>query len=279
MHRNASILVLLVLALAAGSGCSSKPSASETKKGAPALDRIQGRSQVLIESGGAMGNALNAGSESSVYIWVGLRRYRLFFKTTIDVTHGKDYVVEGVYAQGVIDAIGDPDEGKNGYPLLSSCRRVITKAWNDLPLDAYDLNAQVLRTRVSRFPARPVFLVTRIAPVAEGGDATAAAKKDDTDKDKDVREVSVPAEKQRALLIESPPVPTAPLWEPQAESVKCNVVIGTDGKIDRLDTGKQLCESVDWSKYRYQPPAAGGHPVKVSTEVEVRFEPRKVPTS
>jgi hypothetical protein len=53
------------------------------------------------------------------------------------------------------------------------------------------------------------------------------------------------------------------------------VVIGTEGKIADLDTGKQLCESVPWSQFRYQPTVQGGHPVKVSTEVEVRFDPRK----
>ena len=280
MNRKAPIFVLLVLALAAGSGCSSKQSADEAKKAAAALDRIQGKAQVLIESGGAMDAALNAGGSSSVYLWEGLRRYRLFFKTPFDVTHGDEYVVEGIYAQRVIDQIGDPDLGGNGYPLQSSCRHVITMAWNDLPLDAFDLNAQVLRTRVNRFPGRPVFLVKRIQRVesTEGGAVSAAAKKDTT-KEKDVPEVSVPAAKQRAFLIEAPPVPTAPLWDAKAETASCTVVIGTDGKIDRLDTGKQLCEFVDWSRYRYQPPVQGGHPVIVSTEVEVRFEPRKHPTS
>jgi hypothetical protein len=32
---------------------------------------------------------------------------------------------------------------------------------------------------------------------------------------------------------------------------------------------------VPWSQFRYQPPVQNGHPVKVSTEVEVRFDPRK----
>jgi hypothetical protein len=57
--------------------------------------------------------------------------------------------------------------------------------------------------------------------------------------------------------------------------VNCKVTIGPDGKIAALDTGKQLCEIVPWSQYRYHPTVKGGHPVKVSTEVEVRFEPRK----
>src|SRR5450759_2488001 len=38
---------------------------------------------------------------------------------------------------------------------------------------------------------------------------------------------------------------------------------------------KQKPEIVPWSQYRYHPPVQGGHPVKVSTEVEVRFDPRK----
>ena len=51
---------------------------------------------------------------------------------------------------------------------------------------------------------------------------------------------------------------------------------GPEGSvIAELQTGKQLCEFVDWSKYHYQPPVQAGRPVKVSTEVEVRFEPRK----
>jgi hypothetical protein len=53
------------------------------------------------------------------------------------------------------------------------------------------------------------------------------------------------------------------------------VVIGPEGKISEMESGAQLCETVPWSKFRYQPPVQGGHPVKVKTEVEVRFEPRK----
>lgn len=36
-----------------------------------------------------------------------------------------------------------------------------------------------------------------------------------------------------------------------------------------------LCESVPWFQFRYKPTVKGGHPVKVETEVEVRFEARK----
>ena len=277
MNRNARMFCFLVFTLAVWSGCSSKPSADEAKKAAVTLDQIQGKAQVLIESDGAMDAALNAGSTSSVYIWEGTRRYRLFFKTPYEVTHGDEYMVEGIYAQRVIDEIGDPDQGKNGYPLLSSCTHVVKMVWGGMPFDAIDLNAQVLRTKVNRYPARPVFLVTRIQPAksAEGGTASAAAKKDDAAKEKKVPEVSVAADKQRTLLIEGPPAQTAPLWDPKAGTVNCKVIIGTDGKIAELDTGKQLCEFVPWSQYRYQPPVQGGHPVKVSTEVEVRFEPRK----
>jgi hypothetical protein len=76
-------------------------------------------------------------------------------------------------------------------------------------------------------------------------------------------------------LIEGPPVQTAPLWEPAGGTVRCKVVIGPDGKISELESTAQLCESVQWSQFRYKPTVQGGHPVKVKTEVEVRFEPRK----
>ena len=275
MNRNARILSFLVLTLAVWSGCSSKPSATEGKKAAAALDRIQGKAQVLIEAGVAMDAALNAGSTHSVYLWEGTRRYRLFLRAPYEVVHGDEYIVDGVYAQRVIDEIGDPDEGQNGYPLRSSCERVVKMVWSGLPFDAIDLNAQVLRNKVNRYPARPVFLVTRIQPLKSTGSVSAGSKKDDTEKTKDVPEVSIAADKQRALLIEAPPVQIAPLWEPKGGTVSCKVLIGPDGKIAELQTGKQLCEIVPWPQYRYQPPVRGGHPVKVSTEVEVRFEPRK----
>jgi hypothetical protein len=275
MNRNACIFCFLVFALTVGGGCSSKPSADEAKKAAIKLERIQGKAQVLIEGGGAMDAALNAGSASSVYIWEGTRRYRLFFKTPFEVTHGDEYIVEGIHAQKVIDDIGDPDQGKNGYPLLSSCKHVVTMVWS-LPFDAIELNAQVLRTRVNRYPARAVFLVTKLqAKSTASGTVSGAEKKDDPAKGKNVPEVSVAADKQRTFLIEGAPVQTAPLWDPKGGTVNCKVTIGPDGIIASLDTGKQLCEIVPWSQYRYQPPVRGGHPVKVSTEVEVSFEPRK----
>jgi hypothetical protein len=275
MNHHARVLSFLVFTAVVWSGCSSKPSVNQARK-AVALDRIQGKAQVLIESGGAMDAALNAGGSSSVYIWEGTRRYRLFFKTPFEVTHGDEYIVEGVNAQRVIDEIGDPDEGKNGYPLRSSCEHVVRMLWGGDAFDAIDLNAQVLYNRVYRFPARPVFLVARIQPVkaTEGGDGSAASKKDARGKEKNAPEVEVAAAKQRALLIEAPPAQPAPLWEPNGGTVSCKVVIGTDGKIAELLTGKQLCEIVPWSQYRYQPTVRNG-PVKVNTEIEVRFEPRK----
>jgi len=272
MNRNARIFGFLVLALAFWTGCSSQPAADAKK--AVALDKIQGKAQVLIEQGGAMDAALNAGG-SSVYIWEGTRRYRLFLKAPYEFTHGDEYVVEGLNAQKVIDEIGDPDQGKNGYPLLSSCEQVVRKVWGGLAMDVLDLHAQALRTRVNRYPARAVFLVTKIQPLKAEGTASAAKKDDAAAKDKSIPEITVPADKQKAQLIESAPAQPAPLWEPGGGKVSCQVLIGTDGKIAELQTGKQLCEYVDWSRYKYQPPLKAGKPAKVSTEVEVTFEARK----
>ena len=276
MNRNARIFCFLVLTLAALGGCSSKPSANEAKKAATALDRIQGKAQVLIESGGASDAALNAGG-SSVYLWEGAKRYRLFLRTPVEVVHGDQYVAEGVYAQKAIDEIGDPDQGKNGYPLQTSCERVVTTAWTGLPFDAIDSQAAVLRAIVKRYPARAVFLVTRIRPATatESGAASAEPKKDAAAEEKNIPEVSVAADKQRALLIDGSPVQTAPLWEPEGGTVHCKVTIGPEGKISELESTAQLCETVPWSQFHYQPTVQRGHPVKVKTEVEVRFDPRK----
>ncbi|MGB7761463.1 MAG: hypothetical protein WBL61_16655 [Bryobacteraceae bacterium] len=276
MNRNARIFCFLVLTLAALSSCSSGPPAKESKKAGTAPDRIQGKAQVLVVAGGATDAALNAGGPS-VFLWEGMHRYRLFLRAPAEVTHGSEYVAEGVYAQKAIDEIGDPDQGKNGYPLPSSCDRVVRMAWSDLSLDAIDANASLLCATVTRHPARPLFLVKRIRPATseESGAASAEAKKDAAAEEKNVPEVSVPGDKQRAFLIESPPVQTAPLWEPAGGTVRCKVVINQEGKISDLETGAQLCETVPWSQFRYQPPVQGGHPVTVSTEVEVRFEPRK----
>jgi hypothetical protein len=277
MNRSARIFCFLVLTLAALVGCSSQPSGNESKKAETAPDRIQGKAQVLVEvGGGASDAALNAGGPS-VYIWEGVKRYRLFLRTATEVVHGDEYIAEGVYAQKAIDEIGDPDQGKNGYPLQSSCEHVVKTAWPGQAFDAVDAQAAVLRAIVKRYPARPVFLVTRIRPVksTESGAASAEPKKETAAEEKNIPEVSVAADKQRALLIEGPPVQTAPLWEPEGGTVRCKVVIGPDGKISELESTAQLCESVPWSQYSYKPTVQGGHPVKVGTEVEVRFDPRK----
>ena len=265
MNRNAYVFCLLVLTLAGLSGCSKQPAAKESTKAGTATDKIQGKVQINRDETSATDAALNAGGPS-VYLWEGTRRYRLFFKSPIEVVPGEEYIAEGVHAQKVIDEIGDPDQGKNGYPLQSSCERVVNMAWSGLAFDVTDGFVSVLRTRVKRYPARPVFLVTRLTPVTGGGDAAA---------EKDVPEVSVAADKQQALLIEGKTVLPAPLWEPAGGTVRCKVLIGADGKISALDSGSQLCESVPWPQFRYQPPVQGGKPVTVSTEVEVRFEPRK----
>jgi hypothetical protein len=273
MNRNARIFCFLALTLAALGGCSSQPPAAESKKGGTALDKIQGKAQVLVESESASDSALNAGGPS-VYLWEGAHRYRLFLRTPVEVVHGKEYVAEGINAQKVIDDLGDPDQGKNGYPLPSSCERVVRMAWSGLAFDATDTDASVLRARVQRYPARTVFLVTRIRPATDAEISASAEPKKEAE-EKNIPEVSVPADKQRAFLIAGPTVQTAPLWNPAGETVSCKVVIGTDGKISDLETGAQLCEAVPWAQFRYQPPVKGGHPVKVETEVEVRFEARK----
>jgi hypothetical protein len=276
MIRKARIFYFLVLTLAALSGCSSKPSATESKKAETALDRIQGKAQVLVESSGASDAALNAGGPS-VYLWEGAHRYRLFLRTATEIVHGDQYIVEGVDAQKAIDQIGDPDQGKNGYPLQSSCEHVVTMAWSGLAFDAIDSQAAILRATVKRHPARTVFLVTRIGPVTskESGAASAESKKDAAAEEKNIPEAAVAADKQSALLIEGSPVQPAPLWEPEGGTVRCKVIIDPEGKISELESTAQLCETVPWSKFRYKPTVQGGHPVKVSTEVEVRFEARK----
>jgi hypothetical protein len=272
MNRNAGFLCVLVLALAASGGCSGEPPAKQSKKAAP--DKIQGKAQVLTESGGATDAALNAGGPN-VYLWEGLHRYRLFLRTPVEIVHGKEYIAEGVYAQKAIDDIGDPDQGKNGYPLPSSCESVVKMVWSNLSFD--DPSASLVCATVKRYPARPLFLVTQVQPVtsAESSTVSAEPKEDAAIEEKNLPEVSVAADKQRAFLIEGPSVQTAPLWAPAGGTVRCKVAINPEGKISELETGAQLCEAVPWSQFRYQPPAQGGHRVKVKTEVEVRFEPRK----
>ena len=75
--------------------------------------------------------------------------------------------------------------------------------------------------------------------------------------------------------MEGPTVQTAPLWEPAGGTAHCKVVVDEEGKIAELDSGAQLCATVPWVQFRYQPTLKGGHPVRVNTEVEVRFAPRK----
>jgi hypothetical protein len=276
MNSNARIFCFLALTVAALSGCSSGPAAKESKKAAAALDKIQGKAQVMEGSNGAADAALNAGGPS-LYLWEGTKRYRLFLRTAVELLHGERYIAEGIYAQKTIDEIGDPDQGKNGYPLQSSCEEVVRKVWHGLAMDEIEADATTLRTIVQRYPARPVFLVSRIQLVKskEGGAASAESESDAAAEGKNIPEVSVAGDKQQASLIEGPTVQAAPLWQPAGGTVHCKVVINQEGKISDLETGMQLCESVPWSQFRYQPLVRGGHPVKVRTEVEVRFEPRK----
>jgi hypothetical protein len=265
MTRNTCVFCFLVLALAALAGCSSGPS-DKASKPAAAPDKIQGKAQVLLNETTAQDAALNAGGPS-VYLVDGMNRYRLFFNTAISVDPGKEYIAEGVDAQKAIDAIGDPDQGKNGYPLASSCDTVVRMAWPGLPFDVTDSHSASLRAKVKRLPARHVFLVARIQPV------TSAAK--DAEAEKEAPEITVPADKQRALLTEGSTVLTAPLWEPEGGAARCKVLIDEQGKISELNSGSQLCEAVPWSQFRYKPTLKGAKPVKVNTEVEVRFDPRK----
>ena len=267
MNRNARTSWFLALTLTGLVGCSSE--SAKTSKTVTAPDKIQGKAEIVEAEATATDSALNAGGPS-VYLSQGLRRYRLFFKTAIPVDPGQEYIAEGVNAQRAIDEIGDPDQGKNGYPLRSSCERVVKTAWPGLAFDVTDGQSSVLRTRVNRYPARPVFLVTRLLPVAskEGGEASAKSTKEE-------KVVTVPADKQRALLIEGPAVQPAPLWAPGGGTVRCKLVIDTEGKVCELETGIQLCEATPWSEFRYRPRVQGGQPVNVETEVELRFEPRK----
>jgi len=268
MTRNACACCFLILILAGLAGCSSQPS----RQAAPIRDKIQGQAQAPLTEPTASDAALNAGGPS-IYLVDGLIRYRLFFNKAVDVELGKEYFAEGIYAQKAIDAIGDPDQGKNGYPLESSCDRVVRMAWPGLPFDLTDADSTSLCAWVKRFPARRIFLVTSIRPVTAAD--SAKQKKDTEAAEKEVPEVSVPADKQRNLLVEGPTVLPAPLWAPAGGTAHCKVVIGEDGRIAELDSGAQLCESVPWSQFSYKPTVKSGHPVRVDAEVEVRFDPRK----
>lgn len=267
MSRRTYIFGFALLALAGMSGCSSQPAA----KPAPVtLDKIQGRALILLNETTGLDAALNAGGPS-VYLVDGMTHYRLFFDTPFQVDPTQEYTAEGILAQKAIDAIGDPDQGKNGYPLKSSCDRVVRMAWPALAFDVTDSYSNSLRAKVNRFPARPVFLVTRIQTVT--GDA--AKKKETESAAKEAPPISVPADKQRALLIDGAATLTAPLWEPAGGTARCKVVISEEGKVTELDSGAQLCETVPWSQFHYKPTLKSGHPVRVDTEVEVHFDARK----
>ena len=272
MNYRARISCLLVLTLGALVGCSGGSADKAAKKAAP-LDRLQGKAQVTDETGSATDATLNAGGHT-VYLWEGARRNRLFLKSPVEIEHGKVYVAEGINAQKAIDEIGDPDMGKNGYPLQASCERVVKMAWA-LSFDAIESTATLVRNQVRRYPARSLFLVTRIRPATAEEIASHSAGSKKEDEWKDAKEVTVAADKQKALLIEGPAVLPAPLWEPAATAAKCKLIVDPDGRITELETGAQLCEIVPWSQFKYQPTLQGGKPVKVHTEVEIRFEPRK----
>jgi hypothetical protein len=265
LTRDTHAFCFLVLTVAGLAGCSSE---AAPKQAAAPLDKIQGKALVLLNETTALDAALNAGGPS-VYLVNGLDRYRLFFNKAYQVEPGQEYMAEGIYAQKAIDAIGDPDQGKHGYPLEASCGRVVRMAWPGLAFDVTDSYASSLRGKVNRFPARRVFLVTKIGP----GDSS---KKEEAKGDqKEAPALSVPGEKQSALLVEGPTVLPAPLWEPKGGTARCKVVIDEQGKIAELNSGAQFCEAVPWSQFRYQPTVKGGQPVRVSTEVEVRFDPKK----
>jgi hypothetical protein len=270
MSRNTYVFCFFLLTLVGLAGCSSEP--TKVSKQATPPDKIQGKALILDEST-ASDAAMNAGGPS-VYLVDGLNRYRLFFNKAFQVEAGKEYMAEGVYAQKAIDAIGDPDNGKNGYPLQSSCDRVVRMAWPGLAFDMTDSHVTTLRAKVKRYPARAVFLVTSIQPATSAADS-AKQKKDTGAGEKEAPELSVPADKQRALLTEGPTVLPAPLWEPTGGTARCKVVIDEEGKIAELNSGAQLCETVPWSQFRYKPTVKGGKPIRVNTEAEVRFEARK----
>lgn len=267
MTRNAQVFSILAV-LAGLAGCSSQPAA---KTAPPPRDKIQGKALIALNETTALDAAFNAGGPT-VYLVDGLTRYRLFFNKPFEVEAAKEYVAEGVYAQKAIDAIGDPGQGSNGYPPETSCAKVVRTAWPGLAFDATDSYASSLRAKVNRFPARAVFLVTDIHLAPAG---SAKEKENAAAEEKEAPTVTVPADKQRALLVEGPTVLPAPLWEQSGGTAHCKVVIDEEGKIAELDSGAQLCETVPWSQFRYKPTVKAGHPVRVNTEVEVRFDPKK----
>ncbi len=268
MKRNVRVFSFLVLAITGLTACSSQQSTKKSEPERP-LDKIRGKAQILLNETTAADAAMNAGGPS-VYLVDGLKRYRLFLNKPFQVEADKEYTAEGINAQKVIDEIGDPDRGKNGYPLQSSCDRIVRMAWPGQAFDVTDSNVTALRARVKRYPARPVFLVTRIEPATS---TDSAPQNKNTAKESP--EISVPADKQRALLIEGPTTLTAPLWEPAGGTARCKVTIDEEGKIGELNTGAQLCETVPWSQFRYKPTLKSGRAARVNTEVEIQFDARK----
>lgn len=254
---------VVVLAVAGLGGCGGEKSSKELKQTTVALHHIKGK-MLTMPAANASDAGLSAGGDS-LFLIDGVRRYRLFVKAPVDVTADAMYEAEGVWAQKAIDEIGDPNGGKKGYPLAASCQRVIRMAWSGLPIDATDGHASMLRTVVNRYPARPVFLVTKLTAV-EGGKS---------EEEKELPEISVPAEKQKAMLVSGPGVQPAPLWAAEGGTAVCKVIIDEKGNVAELETGKQLCEAAPWEEFHYKPPVQGGKPVRVKTEVEVKFEAKK----
>jgi hypothetical protein len=101
--------------------------------------------------------------------------------------------------------------------------------------------ASVWRAGVKRYLARPVFLVVRMRPASQEESAASADRAAGAEENhENAAEVSVEAEKQSASLIAGLTVLTAPLWEPGGGTVRCQVMIDTEGKIAELGTGMQL---------------------------------------
>jgi len=121
---------------------------------------------------------------------------------------------------------------------------------------------------VNRYPARTIFLVTKLTPAPDEGKKAA-------EEEKEFPSISVPAEKQAGVKIAGPTSQPAPFWAPEGGLAKCKVIIDEKGVISELETGAQLCEAVPWGEFKYPPPVQGGKPVRVKTEVSVQFEARK----
>ena len=103
MNPKPCMFWFLIFTLTTLGGCSSQPDGKESKKAAAPLHKVQGKLQVVQESN-STDAALNAGGPS-LFIRDGVRRYRLFLKSQIEVTPDKEYVAEGIYAQKAIDEI------------------------------------------------------------------------------------------------------------------------------------------------------------------------------